>query len=165
MGTIQEKRIEDLKTLHALGKEPVRLQVLPDGPDLREVINGERRHFAAGTVFDHPAPARAEQLLAIRPQIVRRTNAPTAAEQRAKTALKTEVDKLTVNKEVLAQAEKILAQRALRLQTLEDRLRKMNAETLQAEVERRNLRDVAENQDSRLKAIMDDERARIEAGQ
>ena len=158
-----DKRRAELEALHADG-EPVRLQVNPNGPNLIEKIHGQDKHFSPGEVFEHPAPRRAAQLLAMRhangTPVVIATKLLTKAEEAKKAAITKEAIDRVVEQE-RAKATKILQERQAKLDKLEAALRKMPAEALAKELETRKL-TAAENLDAKINAILADEKAKLE---
>lgn len=147
--------------LHAPGT-PVRLQVMENGATLVELIGGVRRHFQPGEVFDHPAPARAKQLLELSPAIVRKSNLPTKAELAKKASVEATARKLMQDK-LVKEAEAKAKEIQEKLDKVEAQLRKMTPEVLKAEVGKRGLKDVAENVEAMVEAVLNDEKARMEA--
>lgn len=157
-----EARQKENDELHAPGKTPTRLRVKQNGADLKETIDRVNRHFKAGEVFLHPAPKRAQQL--IDAGLVEKTDLPTAAET---ASIKEETESMV---EILAEefkekAKKALANRKARLESLETGLRKMTAEIRKAELAKRELKDVADNEDAQVKAILEHELVKIKEGE
>lgn len=161
MAQDRAERLADEKKLHAPGT-PTRLQVIPEGPTLHEYINGQLTPIPAGKVFLHPAPARAKQLLDIRPQLVRETDLPTDAEA---LAAKDEEDVAIamVADELRGKAAKVVKERKDKLDKLEKVLRNMTPEVLDAEVEKRGVKPVNGSADAKVAAILADEAEAMKA--
>ncbi len=161
MFTSQEERKAAHDKLHATGKQPVRLKVIPGGADLRESINGTLTQFAAGEVFDHPAPERAKQLLAIHPPIVMVTTEPTKAEA----ALRKEEDEAAidlVSAELREKAKKIVLARREKLAGIDKMLRGMKPDAFLAELEKRGMKGFNGDTDAAIQTILDNEKANLE---
>ena len=154
----RNERLEADRKLHAPHPkgEKTRLQVMPEGPNLIEVIDGQAVHLKPGEVFLHPAPARVKQLLDIQPPLVRLSDLPTAAEA-AKAKDEDEVAVSMVADELRAKAAKVVAARKAHLEKVEKSLRSMNAETLDAEVEKRKVKPANGTIDAKVQAILADE--------
>lgn len=157
-----EARQKENEELHAPGKTPVRLRVHAGGANLKEPIKGVTKIFKAGQVFLHPAPKRAQQL--IDAGVCEVTTAPTEAEL---TQVKEETESMVemLAEEFKEKAKKALASRKARLEALEVGLRKMTPEILKAELAKRELKDVADNTDAQVKAILENELAKIKDGE
>ena len=159
MPTIQETRIAEHKALHAPGKL-TRLKVITKA-DFKELINGSPRIFTPGQVFDHPAPARAKQLLEIG-GLVELTTEQTE-EEKAK-AVKTKAVMLDLaEKKLKDQAVKKVEEILAGMEKLKGALEKMPLDVLKAEAEKRGLKGLPENPDAVKTAILEDEQAKLEA--
>lgn len=161
MTTSRKEEMDKMHAPHPKG-EKTRLQVMPDGPNLQETIDGQFRTLKAGTVFLHPAPARVKWLLELVPPPVRPTNLPTA-EEAAQAQAEDEVAVDLVADEIRAKAKKVVEARKAALAKFEKGLRAMNAETLDAEVEKRKVTPVNGTMDAKVQAILDDELATMKA--
>ena len=157
--TPKEERDSDLKALHAPGKL-TRLQVTPNGADLREAINGSTRILRSGEVFDHPAPKRAAQLVDL--GLVRPTTLKTSAE------LALEKDEEAAMVDLVAdqfkeRAKKVIADRKIKLDKLQASLDKMTPEIVLAEAKKRELKVDGLPTGEVVKAIMADELETLKA--
>lgn len=142
---------------NAPGK-PVRLKAPAGGPDIKVIIDGTKRLIPAGTVFLLGQPKRAKQLIEL--GLAHETTEPTA-EEKAKAAAEDEVATDLVMAEMRARAGKIVAERKEKRAKFEAVIRKMNAETLDAELEKRGLKNVLPNTEAKVSAIVADELAKV----
>lgn len=151
--TPAETRQAELKELHAPGK-PTRLKVI--GSNFNELINGQRKQFKEGDVFEHPAPARVKQLLEIQPPIVKITTESTEKEKAsAKAEEETAVD--MVMQEMREKAKKIVLDRSAKLDKFKKAIEKMTPEVLKAEAVKRGIKDPPVNPDDLVRVLLDDE--------
>jgi hypothetical protein len=160
MNEVQEARFKEHNRIHAAGKV-TRLQVNPKGADLRELINGTLKSFKAGEVFDHPAPLRVAQLLEIQPPLVFLSNLPTEAEK----VTSENEDKVAVDlamDELREKAKKIILGRKEKLGKLDKMLRGMTKDVLQAEADKRGLKELGDNLEIVIAAILADEKVKLE---
>ena len=152
-----EAREKEDAEFNAPGK-PVRLKAPAGGPDIKVSIDGTKRLIPAGTVFLLGQPKRAKQLIEL--GLAHETTEPTA-EEKAKAAAEDEVATDLVMAEMRAKAGKIVAERKEKRAKFEAVIRKMNAETLDAELEKRGLKNVLPNTEAKVSAIVADELAKV----
>jgi len=152
-----EAREKEEAEFNAPGK-PVRLKAPAGGPDIKVIIDGTKRLIPAGTVFLLGQPKRAKQLIEL--GLAHETTEPTA-EEKAKAAAEDEVATDLVMAEMRAKAGKIVAERKEKRAKFEAVIRKMNAETLDAELEKRGLKNVLPNTEAKVSAIVADELAKV----
>ena len=152
-----EAREKEEAEFNAPGK-PVRLKAPAGGPDIKVIIDGTKRLIPAGTVFLLGQPKRAKQLIEL--GLAHETTEPTA-EEKAKSAAEDEVATDLVMAEMRARAGKIVAERKEKRAKFEAVIRKMNAETLDAELEKRGLKNVLPNTEAKVSAIVADELAKV----
>ena len=152
-----EAREKEEAEFNAPGK-PVRLKAPAGGPDIKVIIDGTKRLIPAGTVFVLGQPKRARQLIEL--GLAHETTEPTA-EEKAKAAAEDEVATDLVMAEMRAKAGKIVAERKEKRAKFEAVIRKMNAETLDAELEKRGLKNVLPNTEAKVSAIVADELAKV----
>jgi hypothetical protein len=142
---------------NAHGK-PIRLKAPAGGPDIKVIVDGAKRLIPAGTVFVLGQPKRARQLIEL--GLAHETTEPTA-EEKAKSAAEDEVATDLVMAEMRARAGKIVAERKEKRAKFEAVIRKMNAETLDAELEKRGLKNVLPNTEAKVSTIVADELAKV----
>ena len=152
-----EAREKEEAEFNAPGK-PVRLKAPAGGPDIKVIIDGTKRLIPAGTVFLLGQPKRAKQLIEL--GLAHETTEPTA-EEKAKAAAEDEVATDLVMAEMRAKAGKIVAERKEKRAKFEAVIRKMNAETLDAELEKRGLKNVLPNTEAKVSTIVADELAKV----
>ena len=145
----RESRLKDLEKLHAKGKI-TRVKVNTKGGDLKEIINGTWKTFKAGEVFEHPAPARVEQLMEL--GLVQLTSEKTNAEKASEKAEDDEAIK-AIMEEQREKAKKILADRKGKLDKLEATLRKMTPDVLAKELKERKL-EAGPSVEDQIKVIL-----------
>jgi hypothetical protein len=156
MTTASETRFKEMQELHAPGKA-TRVQVLPNGPNLQEHINGSMKAFKAGEVFDHPAPKRAKQLIEI--GLVRASDLPTPAELNAQ-KIEDEAAVDIVSQELREKAKMIVKGRKEKLDKFDKMIRRMKPDVLEAELKKRGMKEIP-NAEEAYAALLADEEADI----
>ncbi len=155
MSTASDRRDKENAELHTPGK-PTRLKV--GVSHIREVINGQMIEKKAGTVFDHPAPKRAQQL--IDAGLVTKTDAPTAEEVKDK-KMEDEVALDLIGQELKEKSKKILKERKEKIAALTKTLEGMKADVLAVEAKKRGIE--SKDGDDLVKLILANEEAKLKA--